>query len=142
MDLGDSFLPKIALFIALLSIYEALMLIHYRAHVSFLCQHIRCVCVFLFLSLWLHRHLCEECYVKLPFCRFFSLLLCGEASHRLTVLAGGAIQVDKTLFCSLAASHPITKMSRCCLTSVIVLVTFSIHSMASLLKNEQSIKYI
>ena len=83
MDLGDSFLPKIALFIALLSIYEALMLIHYRAHVSFLCQHIRCVCVFLFLSLWLHRHLCEECYVKLPFCRFFSLLLCS-VGHPLT----------------------------------------------------------
>ena len=76
MDLGDSFLPKIALFIALLSIYEALMLIHSRAHVEFLCQYIRCVCVFPFLSLWLHIHVCKECCVKLPFCRFFSLLLC------------------------------------------------------------------
>ncbi len=61
------------------SIYLALILINSRAHVGLLCQHIRGVYVSFFSSQWLHTHVCEECYMKLPLCRFFSLTLCQAA---------------------------------------------------------------
>ena len=32
----------------------------------------RSVCFFFFSSQWLHTHVCEECYMKLPLCRFFT----------------------------------------------------------------------